>query len=39
MRSACELAQRVRHASLGIRPDQYRIVNHHLMWAIADTLG
>ncbi|GAA4516568.1 FAD-binding oxidoreductase [Actinoallomurus oryzae] len=28
-----------KHASLGIRPDQYQIVNHHLMWAIADTLG
>ncbi|MFL6055512.1 MAG: globin domain-containing protein [Actinoallomurus sp.] len=28
-----------KHASLGIRPDQYQIVNDHLMWAIADVLG
>jgi nitric oxide dioxygenase len=28
-----------KHASLGIRPDQYRVVHHHLMWAIRDVLG
>jgi nitric oxide dioxygenase len=28
-----------KHASLGIRPEQYRIVNEHLMWAIGDVLG
>ncbi|MGV9356423.1 globin domain-containing protein [Streptomyces misionensis] len=28
-----------KHASLGIRPDQYRIVHDHLMWAIGDVLG
>ncbi|MFH9864443.1 globin domain-containing protein [Streptomyces sp. NPDC017202] len=28
-----------KHASLGIRADQYRIVHDHLMWAIADVLG
>jgi nitric oxide dioxygenase len=28
-----------KHASLGIRPDQYRIVHDNLMWAIADVLG
>ncbi|MEV5987731.1 globin domain-containing protein [Streptomyces sp. NPDC052051] len=28
-----------KHASLGIRPDQYRIVHDHLMWAIVDVLG
>ncbi|NJC71947.1 hemin transporter [Planosporangium thailandense] len=28
-----------KHASLGIRPDQYQIVHDHLMWAIADVLG
>ncbi|MGW5211124.1 globin domain-containing protein [Streptomyces sp. NPDC004051] len=28
-----------KHASLGIRPDQYPIVHDHLMWAIGDVLG
>jgi nitric oxide dioxygenase len=28
-----------KHASLGIRPDQYRIVHDNLMWAIGDVLG
>ncbi|MEU8654949.1 globin domain-containing protein [Streptomyces sp. NPDC048737] len=28
-----------KHASLGIRADQYRIVHDNLMWAIADVLG
>lgn len=28
-----------KHASLGIRPDQYQIVHEHLMWAMADVLG
>ncbi|GLZ02056.1 globin domain-containing protein [Actinoplanes sp. NBRC 103695] len=28
-----------KHASLGIRPDQYPIVRDHLMWAIGDVLG
>jgi len=28
-----------KHASLGIRPDQYRIVHDNLMWAITDVLG
>jgi nitric oxide dioxygenase len=28
-----------KHASLGIRPEQYRIVHDHLMWAIGDVLG
>ncbi|MFE6848761.1 globin domain-containing protein [Streptomyces sp. NPDC057686] len=28
-----------KHASLGIRPDQYRIVHDSLMWAIVDVLG
>ncbi|MEU6244585.1 globin domain-containing protein [Streptomyces sp. NPDC047024] len=28
-----------KHASLGIRPDQYQIVHDHLMWAIGDVLG
>jgi nitric oxide dioxygenase len=28
-----------KHASLGIRPDQYQIVHDNLMWAIADVLG
>jgi nitric oxide dioxygenase len=28
-----------KHASLGIRPDQYQIVRDNLMWAIADVLG
>lgn len=35
------LLQRVahKHASLGIRPDQYAIVHEHLFWAIGDVLG
>lgn len=28
-----------KHASLGIRPDQYQVVHDNLMWAIADVLG
>ncbi|GAA4935491.1 globin domain-containing protein [Actinoplanes utahensis] len=28
-----------KHTSLGIKPDQYRIVRDHLMWAIGDVLG
>lgn len=28
-----------KHASLGIRPDQYRIVHDTLMWAVQDVLG
>ena len=28
-----------KHASLGLHPDQYRIVHEHLFWAIADVLG
>ena len=28
-----------KHASLGIRPDQYQVVHDHLMWAIVDVLG
>ncbi|GAA1534481.1 FAD-binding oxidoreductase [Dactylosporangium maewongense] len=28
-----------KHASLGIRPEQYGIVHEHLMWAIGDVLG
>jgi nitric oxide dioxygenase len=28
-----------KHASLGIRPDQYRIVHDNFMWAVADVLG
>jgi nitric oxide dioxygenase len=28
-----------KHASLGIRPDQYQVVHDSLMWAIADVLG
>jgi nitric oxide dioxygenase len=28
-----------KHASLGIRPDQYRVVHEHLFWAIGDVLG
>ncbi|MFC9850886.1 globin domain-containing protein [Streptomyces prasinus] len=28
-----------KHASLGIRPDQYQVVHDHLMWAIGDVLG
>lgn len=28
-----------KHASLGLRPDQYQIVHDNLMWAIGDVLG
>jgi nitric oxide dioxygenase len=28
-----------KHASLGIRPDQYQVVHDNLFWAIADVLG
>jgi len=28
-----------KHASLGIRPDQYQVVRDNLMWAIGDVLG
>ncbi|MGW3679417.1 globin domain-containing protein [Streptomyces prasinus] len=28
-----------KHASLGIRPDQYQVVHDRLMWAIGDVLG
>jgi nitric oxide dioxygenase len=28
-----------KHASLGIRPEQYQVVHDHLFWAIADVLG
>src|SRR3954468_18948903 len=28
-----------KHASLGLRPDQYKVVHEHLMWAIVDVLG
>src|SRR3954447_15749704 len=28
-----------KHASLGIRADQYQVVYDNLMWAIADVLG
>jgi len=28
-----------KHASLGIEPDQYKVVHDALMWAIADVLG
>jgi nitric oxide dioxygenase len=35
------LLQRVahKHASLGLRPDQYQVVYDNLMWAIGDVLG
>jgi len=28
-----------KHASLGLRPDQYQVVHDNLMWAIGDVLG
>lgn len=28
-----------KHASLGLRPEQYQVVHEHLMWAIGDVLG
>src|SRR5919199_3165430 len=28
-----------KHASLGLRPDQYQLVHDHLFWAIVDVLG
>src|SRR3954454_23515094 len=28
-----------KHASLGLRPDQYQVVHDNLFWAIADVLG
>jgi nitric oxide dioxygenase len=28
-----------KHASLGLRPDQYQVVHDHLMWAVGDVLG
>ncbi|MCU1606824.1 MAG: Oxidoreductase FAD-binding [Modestobacter sp.] len=28
-----------KHASLGLRPDQYQVVHEHLFWAIVDVLG
>ncbi|MEP7764246.1 globin domain-containing protein [Sanguibacter sp. 25GB23B1] len=28
-----------KHASLGIRPEQYTVVHEHLFWAIVDVLG
>lgn len=28
-----------KHASLGIRPEQYQVVHEHLMWAMSDVLG
>jgi nitric oxide dioxygenase len=28
-----------KHASLGLRPDQYQIVHDNLMWAVGDVLG
>ncbi|RJU00831.1 hemin transporter [Arthrobacter frigidicola] len=28
-----------KHASLGIRPEQYGVVHEHLMWAVVDVLG
>jgi nitric oxide dioxygenase len=28
-----------KHASLGVRPDQYKVVHENLFWAIADVLG
>ncbi|AEE47481.1 globin domain-containing protein [Cellulomonas fimi] len=28
-----------KHASLGLRPDQYAVVHEHLFWAIGDVLG
>ncbi|MGY1708438.1 globin domain-containing protein [Geodermatophilus sp. SYSU D00758] len=36
-----QLLQRIahKHASLGIRPDQYQVVHDNLFWAIVDVLG
>lgn len=28
-----------KHASLGLRPDQYQVVHDNLMWAVGDVLG
>lgn len=28
-----------KHASLGLRPDQYEVVHDHLLWAVGDVLG
>lgn len=28
-----------KHVSLGLRPEQYKVVHDHLMWAIGDVLG
>ena len=28
-----------KHVSLGLRPEQYKLVHDHLMWAIVDVLG
>ncbi|WP_110180672.1 globin domain-containing protein [Nocardioides solisilvae] len=28
-----------KHASLGLRPDQYQVVHDNLLWAVADVLG
>ncbi|MBD7996476.1 hemin transporter [Arthrobacter sp. Sa2CUA1] len=28
-----------KHVSLGLRPEQYKVVHDHLMWAIVDVLG
>jgi nitric oxide dioxygenase len=28
-----------KHVSLGLHPDQYKIVHEHLFWAIVDVLG
>ena len=39
--AAGDLLSRIahKHASLGIRPDQYQVVHDNLMWAIVDVLG
>ncbi|MEU7405411.1 MULTISPECIES: globin domain-containing protein [unclassified Streptomyces] len=36
-----QLLQRIahKHASLGVRADQYQVVHDHLMWEIGDVLG